>query len=73
MTFWFNNPERLVTKRLFFAQQEAVEQAQNKSWQRVCLFQRTTDRQTDDRKEGQQLTAVLQKLGCSASIDSFFV
>lgn len=27
LTFWFNNPERLVTKRLFFAQQEAVETA----------------------------------------------
>ena len=27
LTFWFNNPERLVTKKLFFAQQEAVETA----------------------------------------------
>ncbi len=27
LTYWFNNPERLVTKRLFFAQQEAVETA----------------------------------------------
>lgn len=27
MTFWFDNPERLVTKKLFFAQQEAVETA----------------------------------------------
>ncbi len=27
MTFWFNNPERLVTKKLFFAQQESVETA----------------------------------------------
>ncbi len=27
LTFWFKNPERLVTKRLFFAQQEAVETA----------------------------------------------
>ena len=27
LIFWFNNPERLVTKRLFFAQQEAVETA----------------------------------------------
>lgn len=25
LIFWFNNPERLVTKKLFFAQQEAVE------------------------------------------------
>ncbi len=27
LIFWFNNPERLVTKKLFFAQQEAVETA----------------------------------------------
>ena len=27
LTFWFNNPERVVTKKLFFAQREAVETA----------------------------------------------
>lgn len=27
LTFWFKNPDRLVTKKLFFAQQEAVETA----------------------------------------------
>ena len=27
LTFWFNNPERVVTKKLFFAQQESVETA----------------------------------------------
>ena len=27
LTFWFDNSERLVTKKLFFAQQEAVEAA----------------------------------------------
>jgi type III restriction enzyme len=27
LTFWFDNPERLVTKKLFFAQREAVETA----------------------------------------------
>lgn len=27
LMFWFNNPERVVTKKLFFAQQEAVETA----------------------------------------------
>jgi type III restriction enzyme len=27
LAFWFSNPERLVTKKLFFAQQEAVETA----------------------------------------------
>ena len=53
--------------------QAAQAQAQNKSWQRVCLFQRTTDRQTDDRKEGQQLTAVWRNGGFSASYDSFVV
>ncbi len=32
--------------------QVAQANAQSKTWQRVCLFQRTTDRQSDDRKEG---------------------
>ena len=27
LNFWFNNPERLATKKLFFAQQEAIETA----------------------------------------------
>ena len=27
LTFWFDNPERIVSKKLFFAQQEAVETA----------------------------------------------
>ncbi len=27
LNFWFNNPEREVTKQLFFAQQEAIETA----------------------------------------------
>jgi len=27
LNFWFENPERIVTKKLFFAQQEAVETA----------------------------------------------
>jgi type III restriction enzyme len=27
LSYWFNNPERLVTKKLFFAQREAVETA----------------------------------------------
>ena len=27
LNFWFNNPEREVTKKLFFAQQEAIETA----------------------------------------------
>lgn len=31
---------------------------QTKTWQRVCLSQRTTDRQSTRKTEGQQLTAV---------------
>jgi type III restriction enzyme len=27
LTYWFNNPERVVTQKLFFAQQEAIETA----------------------------------------------
>jgi hypothetical protein len=32
--------------------QVAPADTQAKTWQRVCLFQRTFDRQLDDRKEG---------------------
>ena len=44
-----------------------------KTWQRVCLSDRTTDRQSGRKTEGQQLTAVLRNGGCSASYDSFVV
>ncbi len=47
--------------------------AQAKTWQRVCLFQRTTDRQSTRKTEGQHPTAVWRNGGCSASYDSFVV
>ena len=43
---------------------------QAKTWQRVCLFHRTTARQSTRKTEGQHPTAVLQKWRCSASYDS---
>ncbi len=43
--------------------------AQTKTWQRVCLPNRTKDSETHDRQEGQQLTAVWRNGGCSASIE----
>ena len=50
--------------------QVAQANTQTKTWQRVCLSHRTTDRQSGRKKEEQQLTAVLQKWRCSASYDS---
>jgi len=44
--------------------------AQTKTWQRGCLFNRTKDSETHDRQEGQRLTAVWSNGGCSASYDS---
>jgi hypothetical protein len=38
--------------------QVAQGNAQAKTWQRVCLFPRTTDRQPDDRKEGRTANRV---------------
>ena len=46
---------------------------QAKTWQRVCLFQCSTDRQSIRKKEVQHPTAVLRNGGCSASYDSFVV
>ena len=46
---------------------------QAKTWQRVCLSNRTKDSETHDRQEGQQLTAVWSNGGFSASYDSFVV
>ena len=47
---------------------------QAKTWQRVCLFQRTTDRQSTRKTEGgQPITAVWRNGGFSASYDSFVV
>jgi len=41
---------------------------QAKTWQRVCLFQRSTDRQSTRKTEGQHPTAVLQKREFRASM-----
>jgi len=48
---------------------QAITQA--KTWQRVCLSHRTTDRQSRRKSEGQQLTAVWRNGGFSSSYDSF--
>jgi len=40
--------------------QVAPANAQTKTWQRVCLSNRTKDSETYNRQEGQQLTAVWQ-------------
>ncbi len=53
--------------------QVAQANAQTKTWQRVCLSNRTTVRQSRRKTEGQQLTAVWRNGGCSASYDSFVV
>ena len=49
--------------------QVAQADTQTKTWQRVCLSRRTTDRQSGRKTEGQQLTAVWRNGGCSASIE----
>ena len=53
--------------------QVAPADTQAKTWQRVCLSHRTTDRQSGRKTEGQQLTAVWRNGGFSASYDSFVV
>ena len=53
--------------------QVAQADTQAKTWQRVCLSNRTKDSETHDRQEGQQLTAVWRNGGFSASYDSFVV
>ena len=53
--------------------QVAQADTQAKTWQRVCLSQRTTDRQSTRKTEGQQLTAAWRNGGFSASYDSFVV
>ena len=42
--------------------------AQTKTWQRVCVSHRATDRQSGRKTEG-QLTAVWRNGGCSASYE----
>ena len=51
--------------------QVAPAQAQAKTWQRVCLLQPATDRQSERKKNTERTTAVLRNGGCSASYDSF--
>jgi hypothetical protein len=46
---------------------------QTKTWQRVCLFQRSNDKQTTRKTEGQHPTAVWRNGGFSASYDSYVV
>ena len=53
--------------------QVAQADPQAKTWQRVCLSNRTKDSETNDRQEGQQLTAVWSNGWFSASYDSFVV
>ena len=53
--------------------QVAQADPQAKTWQRVCLFQRTIDRQSRRKKNTERTTAVWRNGGCSASYDSFVV
>ncbi len=53
--------------------QVAPAQAQSKTWQRVCLFQPATDRQSGRKKNTERTTAVWRNGGSSASYDSFVV
>ena len=53
--------------------QVAQADPQAKTWQRVCLSNRTKDSETHDRQEGQQLTAPTRNWRFSASYDSFVV
>ena len=46
---------------------------QSKTWQRVCLFQPASNRQTGRDKNTESTTAVWRNGGCSASYDSFAV
>jgi hypothetical protein len=51
--------------------QVAQADPQAKTWQRVRLFQRTTDRQSGRKKNTERTTAVWRNGGFSASYDSF--
>ena len=52
--------------------QVAPAQAQAKTWQRVCLFQPTTDRQSVRKKNTERTTAVLRNGGCSGRLKVCF-
>ena len=53
--------------------QVAPADPQAKTWQRVCLSQPTTDRQSGRKKNTERTTAVWRNGGFSASYDSFVV
>jgi len=53
--------------------QAAQANAQTKAYKRVCLPRRTTDRQTDDRKEQRRHNSTYPKGGVSCSKDTFVV
>ena len=53
--------------------QAAQADTQAKACKRVCLPNRTTDRQTDDRKEQRRHNSTYPKGGVSCSKDSFVV
>ena len=53
--------------------QIAQANTQTKTWQRVCLFQRTTDKQTVRKKNTERTTTVWRNGGFGASYDSFVV
>ena len=53
--------------------QVAQANAQTKTWQRVCLFQPSTDRPIGRKKNTERTTAVWRNGGFSASFDSFVV
>ncbi len=52
--------------------QVAPADPQAKTWQRVCLFQRTTDRQSGRKKNTERTTAVLCNGGCSGILKVSF-
>jgi hypothetical protein len=53
--------------------QVAPTDPQAKTWQRVCLSQRTADIQSGRKKNTERTTSVWRNGGCSASVDSFVV
>ena len=53
--------------------QVAQAYTQAKTWQRVCLFQHTIDRQSECKTEGQPITAPTRNWRFSSSYDSFVV
>ena len=52
--------------------QVAQADTQAKTWQRVCLSQRTTDRQSGRKKNTERTTAVWQNGGFSVKLNIWF-